>query len=134
MKIIDKTTYKFILVGIANTLIGTSVMFIAYNVFRINYWLSTALNYIVGSIVSYILNKYFTFQNKEKSFFMILKFTVNILICYLVSYGFAKPIVIWGFDFLNQRERENLAMLIGMFFFVILNYFGQRFIVFKKKN
>ena len=30
MKLIDKTTIKFILVGIVNTLVGTGVMFLMY--------------------------------------------------------------------------------------------------------
>ena len=66
MKLIDKTTIKFLLVGVINTIVGTSIMFLLYNVGHMNYWVSSAANYIVGSIVSYFLNKYFTFQNKEK--------------------------------------------------------------------
>ena len=54
------------MVGVINTLVGTGLMFILYNVFSVNYWISSASNYIVGSIVSYFLNKYFTFKNKER--------------------------------------------------------------------
>ena len=80
MKLIDKTTIKFILVGIVNTLVGTGVMFLMYNLLHASYWISSASNYIIGSIVSYVLNKYFTFQNNEKSFAMIIKFVMNIVI------------------------------------------------------
>ncbi len=93
MKLIDKTTIKFILVGIVNTLVGTGVMFLMYNLLHASYWISSASNYIIGSIVSYVLNKYFTFQNNEKSFAMIIKFVINISICYLAAYGVAKPLV-----------------------------------------
>ena len=64
LKFFDITTIKFLMVGVINTLVGTGLMFILYNVFSVNYWISSASNYIVGSIVSYFLNKYFTFQNK----------------------------------------------------------------------
>lgn len=64
---LDITFWKFVLVGIVNTLVGTGVMFAAYNLLHLSYWVSSASNYVVGSIVSYFLNKYFTFQNKEKS-------------------------------------------------------------------
>ena len=60
-KIFDIMTLKFILVGIVNTLVGTGVMFLLYNVFHTGYWIASASNYIVGSVVSYFLNKYFTF-------------------------------------------------------------------------
>lgn len=38
VKIIDKTTIKFVLVGLINTAVGTAVMFVLYNLFCANYW------------------------------------------------------------------------------------------------
>ena len=93
VKIIDKTTIKFVLVGLINTAVGTTVMFVLYNLFCANYWFASTMNYVEGSIVSYFLNKYFTFQNYEKSFKQVMRFIVNITICYLVAYGIAKPAV-----------------------------------------
>ena len=43
---LDLTFWKFILVGIINTLVGTTVMFVAYNLCHLNYWVSSASNYI----------------------------------------------------------------------------------------
>ena len=63
-KLFDITFWKFILVGVINTLVGTAVMFGCYNLLHLSYWVSSAANYIVGSVVSYFLNKNFTFQNK----------------------------------------------------------------------
>ncbi|MCH5252492.1 MAG: GtrA family protein [Lachnospiraceae bacterium] len=134
MKLIDKTTVKFLIVGVINTLVGTSVMFLLYNLLHANYWVSTASNYIIGSIVSYFLNKYFTFQNKEKSLTMIVKFVINISICYLFAYGIAKPLVRLALSGMSVTIQENMAMLVGMVLFVALNYIGQRFMVFKPKN
>ena len=129
-KFFNKTFWKFILVGIANTLFGTGVMFLFYNVFHLSYWVSSASNYIFGSILSYFLNKHFTFQNKERSVKSILKFAVNITVCYLVAYGVAKPLVQYMFSGLGTTLQDNLAMLAGMCIFVVLNYCGQRFFVF----
>lgn len=133
-KIFDIMTLKFILVGIVNTLVGTGVMFLLYNVFHTGYWIASASNYIVGSVVSYFLNKYFTFQNKEKSVRMVILFILNISICYLLAYGLAKPCAMALLSGVSQGIQENVAMLIGMGLFIILNYFGQRFLVFKKKE
>jgi len=80
-KLLDKTFWKFVLVGVVNTLFGTAVMFVSYNLLHCGYWLSSALNYILGSILSYFLNKYFTFQNKEKSVKQVLRFVLNISVC-----------------------------------------------------
>ena len=134
MKFIDKTTVKFVIVGIINTIVGTSVMFLLYNFAGVNYWISSASNYIVGSIVSYVLNKYFTFNNKEKSVWQVVKFVINISLCYLLAYGMAKPVVEWILSLLSVSIKENLAMLVGMGLFVIFNYVGQRYFVFKEEN
>ena len=130
----DITFFKFILVGIINTVVGTAVMFIAYNVFHLSYWVSSAANYVVGSVCSYFLNKYFTVQNKEKSPIILLKFVVNITVCYLIAYGGAKKLILLLLSGFSKQWQDNVAMVCGMGLFVILNYFGQRFFAFKKKD
>ncbi|MFQ6809224.1 MAG: GtrA family protein [Blautia sp.] len=130
-KLIDMTTIKFLVVGVINTLVGTGVMFVLYNFFSVSYWISSAANYVVGSILSYFLNKYFTFQNKEKSLMQIIRFIINIAACYLLAYGAAKPLVTMVLSGMNEKVQGNVAMLVGMCLFVILNYFGQRWFVFK---
>ncbi len=130
-KIFDWTTVKFLIVGVINTLVGTSVMFIAYNVFHFNYWVSSAANYVVGSIVSYFLNRNFTFKSQDRSLKSVLRFILNISICYLLAYGIARPLARWIFSGLTATWQDNLAMLAGMCIFVVLNYCGQRFFVFK---
>ena len=112
--ILDITFWKFVLVGIVNTLVGTAVMFAAYNVLHLSYWISSASNYVVGSIVSYFLNKYFTFQNKEKSWKQLVKFALNITVCYLVAYGLAKPLVSWFLHGQSKSVQDNLSMLVGL--------------------
>lgn len=133
-KIFDRTFWKFVLVGVINTLVGTMVMFIAYNLFEFGYWVSSAANYIVGSLISYFLNKYFTFKNKKKSLKQVFTFIANILICYLVAYGIAKPLISWILKGYSSWMQDNISMFLGMIFFVLLNYVGQRMFVFKNNE
>jgi len=133
-KLLDKTFWKFILVGIANTLFGTGIMFLFYNVFHFGYWVSSASNYVFGSILSYFLNKHFTFQNKSKDPKVILRFAVNITVCYLVAYGLAKPLVRTLLSGMSVTVQDNGAMLVGMVVFVGLNYIGQRFFAFREEK
>ena len=138
-KIFDPTFFRFILVGIINTLVGYGVMFGLYNLAGLHrlgdtgYWISSAANYVVGSIVSFFLNKHFTFRSREKGAKVVLRFAVNISVCYLLAYGLAKPAVAWllGGMGLSRQLQGNLTMLAGSGLFVILNYFGQRFFAFK---
>ena len=129
-KLLDKTFWKFICVGIINTLVGTTVMFVFYNIFHLNYWISSASNYIVGSVVSYLLNKHFTFQNKSNDKKTVMKFVINITACYLIAYGMARPLIGLALQQCTEGMRDNISMLVGMGLFVMLNYLGQRFLVF----
>ncbi|WP_311408688.1 GtrA family protein [Liquorilactobacillus uvarum] len=132
-KLFDVTMLKFIVVGIANTIFGMAIMFLFYNLFHFNYWVSSASNYIFGSILSYFLNKYFTFQNKSKDKRIIVRFVINITICYLIAYGAAQPVIKVLFSSFPQGTQDNIAMLSGTILFVGLNYLGQRFWAFKKE-
>lgn len=128
----DKTFMKFIMVGVVNTIVGTTIMFVFYNVFHLSYWVSSASNYFFGSICSFILNKHFTFNYKKHFGASLLRFTINILICYLLAYGIAKPVIKWILSDLSTTYQENIAMMLGMCLFVVFNYLGQRFFAFKK--
>ena len=130
-KIFDPTMVKFLLVGVVNTLVGTGTMFLLYNLAQCSYWVSSAANYVVGGVVSFFLNKYFTFQNKERSWGQVARFIFTIGCCYLIAYGGAKPIVMWLLAGQSVKVQENVAMLVGMGLYTILNYFGQRFFAFR---
>ena len=129
----DKTFSKFVMVGVVNTIVGTSIMFVFYNVFHLSYWVSSASNYFFGSICSYLLNKHFTFQYHEKGFKSLIRFTINILVCYLLAYGIAKPFIRWIFSGFNDTIQDNISMALGMCLFVVFNYLGQRFFAFKAR-
>lgn len=133
-KLLSLEQTRFALVGVMNTIIGTSAMFIAYNVFSLGYWPSSAINYIVGSIFSYFANKYFTFKSEKKSKKEIVRFIINIVVCYLIAYSVAKPVIstLLGKFNLSVSLMEQIEMLFGTGFFIVINYFGQKFFVFKK--
>jgi len=126
---------KFVLVGIINTIFGTGIMFLLYNLASFGYWGSSAVSYILASILSFFLNKNFTFRNNESTLKTALRFTVNIAICYLVAYSISKPIVtrILFNTPLSKSIVEQVSMIFGMVLFTALNYVGQRFFAFSEK-
>jgi putative flippase GtrA len=134
MPVIDKTLFRFIIVGITNTIVGSGLMFVLYNLFNAGYWTASVSNYIVGSILSFFLNKYFTFAIKEWTLFMVIGFVMNVAISYFVAYGLARPAMGYLLKNSPAKIRENTALFAGMCLFTLLNYAGQRFIVFKVKT
>ena len=135
-KIISLEQSRFIIVGVMNTIIGTAAMLIAYNVFHLGYWVSSAMDYIIGSIFSYFANKYFTFKSEKKSMSEIVRFVINIVVCYFISYSVAKPVMEMMLKDINLSVSilEQISMFFGMGIFVVLNYFGQKFFVFRKTS
>ena len=133
-KLFDEKLLKFILVGVVNTLVGMAIMFGLYNLAHCRYWVSSAANYILTSILSYFLNKYFTFQNRERSVGQVVRFVVNIAVCYGLAYGIAKPLCLQLLANASTTVRDNVSMLVGMCLFTGLNYLGQRLFAFRTKS
>ena len=127
----EKKPFKFILVGIINTIVGSAIMFSLYNIAHCSYWFSSASNYILTSILSFFLNKYFTFESKEWSWGQVLKFAINIAVCYLLAFGIAKPLIFRLLSGQNARLQTNIAMLTGMVLFTTFHYLGQSLFAFK---
>ena len=130
-KLIDGSIPKFLLVGVGNTLLSMALMFLLEG---LGYWPSTAIAYVAGAVMSFFLNRHFTFHSEETLGRSAVKFAVNVAVCYVVGYGLAKVLVpipqqpnavpvIWV---------ERLSKLGGMGLDTVLNYFGQRFFAFRK--
>lgn len=132
--IIDQKLIKFLFVGVLNTIVGCGIMFLLFNVFGVSYWISSACNYIAGGILSFFLNKYFTFRNKRKSFKQIIYFIFTLLICYLLAYVISKKLIYFVLADSSEKTKGNISLVFGMCLYTLLNYLGQRFIVFTNKT
>ena len=136
----DIKFWKFILVGILNTVVGMGLQFLFFNLFGWGEWTSSIIGYILGIILSFFLNKYFTFKNKENGWKPIAKFALNIAVCYGLAYGIAIPLTKWiclansltMFGWTVDKFAGNVSMLVGSCLFVAFNYIGQRFFAFKE--
>lgn len=138
----DIKFWKFIMVGILNTIVGTGFQFLFFNLFGWADWFSSIVGLILGSILSYFLNKYFTFKNNEKGWKPIARFALNIAVCYGLAYGIAFLVKehiciaysLTMFGWTVKKFAGNAYMLTGACLFVAFNYIGQRFFAFKEKK
>ena len=131
-QLFDDAMWRFLLVGVINTVVGTAIMYALYNLVGVGYWLSSAANYILTSILSYFLNKHFTFRATERGWRPVVRFALNIAVCYVLAYGIAQPLTRWVLSGVSITLRENIAMAVGMVFFTGFNYLGQRLFAFRK--
>ena len=132
-KLIDASVWKFLLVGVGNTLLSMVLMFALEG---LGYWPSTAIAYVAGAVMSFFLNRRFTFQSEETLGRSAVKFAINVVVCYVVGYGLARLLVggVPEFTAVPAIYWDRAAKLLGMVFYTALNYFGQRFFAFKKRK
>ena len=130
-KLIDESIPKFLLVGVGNTLLSMVIMFLLEG---LGYWPSTAAAYVAGAVMSFFLNKSFTFRSDEVLWRAAVKFAVNVEVCYVVAYALAQPLAAWvlGRTGITPVWQERLTKLGGMCLYTALNYFGQRFFAFRR--
>lgn len=133
---LDKRFLIFLVIGVVNTLFGLAITFTCYNLLGFDYWTSSALDYTLASILSYFLNKRFTFHYRGNNWRSGIRFIINIVICYLMAFSIARPCARWLLTYcglsLSKSFIENVAMLVGTGLFMVINYLGQRFFAFKQ--
>lgn len=122
----------FGMVGVINTVMGWVIMALLYNLIHMNYWLSSGISYFIGSVFSYHANSKVTFKVENKDKWLPWRFAVNIIVCYLIAFGIAKPLVKYVLASQPVVVIDNVAMVFGMCLFIVMNFFGQKLFVFRK--
>ena len=144
--VFDRTLLKFFLVGIINTIIGVGLKFLLLNLVPIDgsegVLFAGVTSTAIASVVSYFLNKTYTFHNTERGIKPAIRFTVNIAACYAIAYVCAALPAIWLCETYNwtmfsmppEDFAKNFSAMAETGLFVCCNYFGQRFFAFKEKK
>ncbi|MSS64509.1 GtrA family protein [Velocimicrobium porci] len=125
-KIQKKELLKFLIGG------GSAVVvdYISYNVFLLTGWnvsMAKAVSYVCGAIVGFIINKLWTFESKEFSKTEIVRYIILYAVSACINAGVNKLVII----VLNMKI---LAFLCATGISTVLNFLGQKFFVFVKKE
>ena len=112
-RLFDVSMLKFLLVGVGNTLLSTVLMFALEG---LGYWPSTAIAYVAGAVLSFFLNRRFTFHSEETLGRSAVKFALNVAVCYVLGYGLARGLmgILAPWSPLSPLWWERLSKLVGM--------------------
>lgn len=124
----------FGIVGVMNTILGWIIMAVLYNLIHMNYWFSSGISYFIGSIFSYHANSKVTFKVENKDKWLPWRFAINIIVCYLIAFGVAQPLVEHVLSSQPVVIVDNVAMILGTGIFIVLNFFGQKLFVFQTQK
>lgn len=128
MKLIKKyeEIIKYLIVGVLTTIISIGIYFILRNV-NVNYQVANIISWVCAVTFAYFTNKYFVFQNKEKSLIEFIKF-VEYRLLSLVIEIFAMYALV---DMIGINDR--VSKIVVQIIVQVLNYIFSKLLVFKKK-
>jgi len=127
-----KETNKFNRAEILKFLVGGSTAvftdFIIYKLlmnFGIDRNSAKAISFVCGSIVGFIINKYWTFKSSVFSIKEIFKYTILYVVTAFINSQVNKYVML-------VFKHELFAFLCATGVSTILNFLGQKFLIFKK--
>lgn len=144
----DIKLWKFLLVGVLNTVVGEGLKAVFLATTRLGPLPAGLLATVLASVMSYFLNKCFTFKYKGNGAGAALRFALNILVCWALSNAIGLlliyPLLTHGdggwFSGLRliSSDGNGLADYIATYsasvLFVGFNYLGQRFFAFRENE
>ena len=130
----DKSLLFFVLIGAGNTIItmvGSQLLLSS-----LGYWGSTALMFTLTSVISFILNRKYSFESKAPLLQSAVRFSIIIAGCYLLSFSISSFLVPWFVqNYVQALAKETvsrIAMIVAQVLFTAMNYLGQRLWAFKE--
>lgn len=143
-KMVDRTLIYYLIVGVLNFIVCTGIMFMLFNMCGFSEHIAPIVNYALGSLIWYLACRYLLFRGTETTWQSMIRFTIEVLICYVLSYYIAAPLMSrWLLDYESVRNifdfggsdkiTGNFEMTVGAIVYAVVNYFGQRYFVFSSR-
>ena len=138
---VDRTLVLYVIVGMANFIFCTALMFFLFNAWGVSEHVAPLINYGLGSVISFLGSKYLIFPASRAGIQQYARFGVEVLVCYGVSYYLLAPVaarVLLRDDTIYEwftfgggaKVTANCEMAACSLIYALLNYFGQRYFVF----
>jgi putative flippase GtrA len=108
--------FKYSIVGILNTALGLTVIFLLYNVLHVNYLLSNIGGYFVGLINSFLWNRNWTFNSQKHFSKEVLPFLM------VFGFSFVLNFLVVLLSVEVFKIRPNFAQIMGIAVYSITNF------------
>lgn len=134
-----KEIFRFIISGICAVATDLIFYYILSNFVELT--IAKGLSFLIGTVTAYLMNKYFTFEQKKKSLKEVIKFFTLYIISFISNITVHKisliilPMLFQYIPFLDEYQIIKLfAFLFATGTSTIINFIGQKFWVFRVKN
>lgn len=127
IKILQYSFIKYLMVGMINTLVGFGIIFLLMYGGLLPE-IANFIGYLCGFILSFILNKYFTFKSKNYVKSEFIRFALSMGIAYLIN------LLILVISYRYFGINEYISQIIAGIFYTLSGYILSKFYAFKKLN
>lgn len=118
------TIHRYIAVGVLNTLIGLGIALLLSSL-GVHYAIAISVAYVIGFVVSFFLNRYFTFRSTGKIAREFAMFAVSTVAAFALNEGLA-----WFFvNVARLSDRAAIVFSVGVA--ALVGYVVNKMIVFK---
>jgi len=120
-----KQIIRFLISGFSA--VGTDTIFYFGFINLLGHNSAKAFSFIAGSIVAFLMNKFYTFEKQTLSLIEVIKFVILYIVTLTVNVGSNA-----GFLNILGERIVWIPFLIAASISTVLNFIGQKFWVFKK--
>ncbi len=122
MSKLKKELKRFLIAGFSA--VGTDLVTYYILLNFLSHDVAKAISFLFGTIVAFVINKYWTFEKHDKSYKEVVQFTI----LYTITLG---ANVVTNKFVLEQTDSILFAFLVATGVSTVLNFLGQKFWVFK---
>lgn len=119
---------RYLLVGIANTIVGLGTIYSVMYFLQLKIVYANALGYTVGVLVSFVLNKKWTFKSDDHFVSSLLRFLLVLAVAYAANLGTVL------FSVSKFAIDPYIAQALGIIPYTAIGYLGSHYFAFQKKR
>lgn len=122
----SKLTYlRFVLVGLANTAVGYAVIMLLHYGLGVEPVPANVGGYLIGALLSYTLNRNFTFASNRPHAEALPRFGLAVVVCFLLN------LMVLNLCLTVFLLPVALAQALAVCAYTVAFYFASRFLVFR---
>lgn len=119
---------KFLIVGVANTLLGLTIIYAAKVFWQLDDVSANIVGYSAGLVLSFTLNRQWTFAHFGPRLPALAKF----FLVALAAYGLNLVTVVSAISYFGVNS--YIAQALGIPPYTLTTYFGSKYFVFRRYN
>lgn len=118
---------KYIVVGVANTLLGYAIIFACMYLLGLSAEISNVIGYALGLVISYVMHRNFTFNSTQRRTTEVVRFVVVFAVAYLLNLGTLMLLIH------HLQVHEAVAQVVAGVVYVGASFVMQKFYVFRQR-